>query len=157
MLRGAVLPCLLWLAGCSTIINRPQQSIAVSTFPPKATLAVACGPLSHFEAATPATVPVSRSAVPCEISASRSGHETTTVSLQRRVTAAFWANLLWAGALTVAGYAAGEESDGLLLGLAISAFGMSIDASTGAMFHREPADIEIVLPPLEQAEDHESP
>jgi hypothetical protein len=51
--------------------------------------------------------------------------------------------------MAIVAYAGDFESEYLLAGASLSLLGMGVDASTGAMFVREPKDIEIVLPPLE--------
>ena len=131
------------------MINRRYQAVSVATIPAAATVAVNCGGTAFFEAATPAVIPVNRSAMPCEIRASRTGHETAVVPMRRRIARSFWANLLWAGSFAVVAYAGDFESEYLVAGASLSLLGMGVDASTGAMFVREPKDIEIVLPPLE--------
>ena len=148
-MRLLVTAMLFVTMACSTVVNRRHQPVPVATIPSAATVAVDCGGTAYFEAATPAVVPVDRSAMPCEIRASRTGHETAVVRMQRRIARAFWANLLWAGTMAIVAYAGDFESEYILTGASLTLFGMGVDASTGAMFVREPGDIEIVLPPLE--------
>jgi hypothetical protein len=162
-MRLVLLAALFLLTGCATIVQRGYQRIPVSSDPPGASIDVQCGRSAKVTTLTPATISVSRRAVPCVIAVSKDGYQTATTTLTRAVSRAFWANFLWSPVLAVAGYAGGEDDcnhGGFLcttrsedavgffvLGIIPAGIGAGVDATTGAMYARSPKAIDVRLAP----------
>src|SRR5687768_8401001 len=104
--RAAMLVLLLSNAtGCATIVNRRYQQIPVRADSP-VNVTLRCEGLAPVSATAPTSLSVKRRATPCEVVTSVSA-----VPLERRVSRAFWGNLLWSPVLAAVAFAGGDDSD----------------------------------------------
>lgn len=153
----ALLLILTNASGCATIVNGRYQQIPVrSEAPVEVTLR--CDGLAAVSAPAPTSLAVKRRATPCEVIAGQ-----TSVPLERRISRAFWANLLWSPILAGLAFTGSDDSDcqgaffcttrsedagiAAVLGLLFAGIGMGVDGATGALFEHGPKEIEIKLPP----------
>ncbi|HXI11607.1 MAG TPA: hypothetical protein VNM92_03045 [Thermoanaerobaculia bacterium] len=147
--------------GCATVRNGRYQAIDVRSEPSGAAISVRCADSPEVAAVTPATVRLSRRAKPCAVTLASSGYETLTIPFDRRVSRLFWRNLIWSPVFGLAGLLGTDSCDGtgfgpcfspgevaavaFVIGLIPAGIGMGIDAATGAMYEKIPADVNVTL------------
>lgn len=148
---------LLGAAGCGTVTHGRYQTIEVTSNPPGANVSLRCGERQQGPVVTPASLKVSRRALPCEIAVAHPGGAIEIAPLTRHVSRAFWRNLFWVPATGAAGLLSGSGNcsgfgicfsgerlalGGLLFGLLPAAIGMVVDVATGAMYEQKPARVD---------------
>jgi hypothetical protein len=151
----------LAVSGCATMKNGRYQAVDVTSTPSGAAVTVQCGASSEG-LVTPATVRLSRRAQPCALTFTTAGYQSQTVTLERRVSRAFWFNLAWSPVLSLAGLLGTDDCDepgliygctspgeaavgGFVIGLVPAAIGMAVDAATGAMYQKVPVRVDVNL------------
>src|SRR3954463_13337410 len=72
------------LAGCASMVNRPDEEISVTSDPPGAVVSVDCGDAPMFGGTTPTVIEVSRLAPACGITVAKDGFIEQHVDFERQ-------------------------------------------------------------------------
>lgn len=147
--------------GCATLLNSGPSQLVVETEPASAAIR-----LTRDDGRALATVTGARNVLTLDrghdyvLSAAMEGYSPSVVSVNRKVAAAFWGNLIGAGlgalVLVVPGLTATDNSGlsaglSLLLGLPIVLLGgagaIGIDLATGAMWDHDKSEVSFELSP----------
>jgi hypothetical protein len=125
MLRtlAGLLLCLL-ATGCATMVNGPNQTLSVDSFPSGAAIEVHCGDTANVAATTPAKIKVSRAAEQCQLTFTRAGYEPKAIELTHQISRATKLNAAFgvpsAIVLGIAGALVGSTVDGIDRGAQIA-------------------------------------
>jgi hypothetical protein len=138
----------LFTQACATVQNGRHQEIQVVTDPAGASVEVRCGN-PQPAAVTPTTVRLPRGADDCSLVLTRSGFHSETVVFEASPSGWVWANFVAPGVGGTVGATRGSDQAfvDFLIGAVIGGVGFGVDALTGAMWHFEPARVELTLKP----------
>jgi hypothetical protein len=133
--------------GCGTIVNGRFQKVPVTSDPAGAAIAVACGDVPADGGVTPATVRLRRGAPSCSITLKKAGYVDETITFQREVTGAFWANFSCASWGALASYFADASNFSTVVAYAAGSTGvcMGIDYLTGSHLAFAPQSVNVAL------------
>jgi hypothetical protein len=151
-----LLPLVLSLTSCATMVSGTQEHILVSSSPGGAAVVMKCADGTTRDGVTPFTLTFPRKTGDCTLALSKDGYGTETLTLEQGINGAYWRNFITAPLVPVgvAGFtgfgfseADTQSREWGAVCLLTTAAAWSIDLFDGAAHGHGPSAIDVVLKP----------